>query len=58
MQHALERTSEKGQKFIGKCISCGKDDLTIHDIFIEECHGNKTQEEIILEAIEGTNEPY
>ena len=27
MSHAIERTSPKGQAFIGKCMKCGKEDL-------------------------------
>lgn len=33
MAHAIERTSPTGpgQKFIGKCVKCGKDGLTLGD---------------------------
>lgn len=29
MSHALERTSPKGQDFVGKCIKCGQAGLTM-----------------------------
>lgn len=29
--HALVRTSPKGQKFIGRCVKCGKDGLSMMD---------------------------
>lgn len=34
MSHALERTSPKGkgQKFVGRCIKCGKENLTFSDL--------------------------
>jgi hypothetical protein len=33
MSHAIERTSPKGpgQKFIGRCVKCGRDGLGIGD---------------------------
>ena len=35
MSHALERTSPKGpgQKFVGRCIKCGKDGLRLSDAY-------------------------
>jgi hypothetical protein len=27
--HVLERTSPKGQKFIGRCVKCGAENLTM-----------------------------
>jgi len=55
MKHALERTSPKGpgQRFIGRCINCGKTELTLEDFHRDECENvvGRTQEETLLEAI-------
>jgi len=50
---ALERTSPKGQPFIGYCRSCGKQGLTPKDID-EECPNPKgfTKETALIDAIE------
>ena len=31
MGHTLERTSPKGQSFVGRCISCGERELSFSD---------------------------
>lgn len=32
MPHALERTSPKGQPFVGQCTKCGKEGLRLSDV--------------------------
>jgi len=50
----INRTSPKGQPFIGTCASCGKTGITF-DRMREECSNPRglTQEQALLEAIEG-----
>lgn len=55
MKHPLvNRTSPKGQPFIGTCASCGKTDITF-ETMNNECSNPRglTQEQSLLEAIEG-----
>lgn len=33
--HALIRTSKYGEKFVGKCIKCGIENLTMKDVHAE-----------------------
>lgn len=50
--HGLERTSPKGEKFIGRCIYCGKENLppvAVH----EPCEKAPSQDTQILDAIKG-----
>ena len=56
MRHSLiNRTSPKGQPFIGTCAACGKQGLTFKTMNEEGCPNqrNMTNEEALLEAING-----
>lgn len=50
----VNRTSPKGQDFLGTCASCGKTGITARGLMEDECTNPKgmTQEEAVLEAIE------
>lgn len=52
--HSLERTSPKGQDFLGTCKLCGVMNLRIEDCrnYCENVRG-LTNEEAILEAVRG-----
>lgn len=52
--HALVRTSPKGGPFIGRCMKCGKEDLTPRDMQTEACANpsGMTQEQTLLRAIQ------
>lgn len=54
MFHSLERTSPKGQAFIGRCVQCGKEGLSAYQA-AEECINplGVTQDEALIEAIKG-----
>lgn len=54
--HSLNRTSPKGQSFVGTCALCGKVNLTLAAMN-SECDNQRglTQEEAALEAIVGTS---
>ena len=32
MAHAVERTNAKGVLFLGKCIKCGRENLTVSEV--------------------------
>lgn len=53
MGHSIQRTSPKGQKFIGTCSLCGTPNLTTANIR-DECANQRglTQDEALIEAIE------
>lgn len=34
--HALERTSPKGEEFVGVCVKCGQEGLSMAEIY-EDC---------------------
>lgn len=56
MKHPLvNRTSPKGQPFVGTCASCGKQGLTFAQLTTDECDNPRamTQEEALLEAVKG-----
>ncbi len=42
MKHDINRTSPKGEKFIGYCVNCGARNLGIVDAGID-CPGPKTR---------------
>jgi len=50
--HALERTSPKGEKFLGFCTKCGREDLPIAAMN-EECvnPANLTDGDAIMIAV-------
>lgn len=52
--HALERTSPKGQTFVGTCRLCGQPGLSSRDA-MKPCENVRglSQEEAVLEAIVG-----
>lgn len=50
MSHALERTNPKGVPFIGRCMSCGKENIPLEKMW-EYCPGNLTEEEALLIAV-------
>jgi hypothetical protein len=49
--HSLQRTSPKGEDFVGRCVQCGKPDL--RSPFEGECPNPEgvTQDEALLRAI-------
>lgn len=54
MKHPLiNRTSPKGQKFVGTCAACGKPGLTF-SAMQEDCENVRgmTQESALLEAVD------
>jgi hypothetical protein len=55
MKHAINRTSPKGQPFIGTCFQCGKSGLSIEDAVSDDCPNVRglPQGEALIEAIEG-----
>ena len=55
MKHPLvNRTSPKGQPFIGTCAACGKRGITFDRVSTEECENVRcmTNEQAILEAVD------
>ncbi len=52
MTHSLERTSPKGERFIGRCVQCGKRDLPM-SAALEQCQTNTTPEDAVLRAVQG-----
>lgn len=57
MKHAVHRTSPKGQKFIGRCVNCGTENLPA-SAALEDCPNVRgvTQEASLIEAITGKAE--
>lgn len=53
--HVLNRTSPKGQSFVGTCSLCGKPNLTLADMN-SECENMRglSQDEALIEAITGS----
>lgn len=54
-RHSLERTSPIGQRFVGKCVLCGKEGLTTADMLEGVCPNPKgtTAADALLDALEG-----
>lgn len=52
-RHSLERTSPKGQRFVGTCVLCGQENLTTANMN-DECPNQRglTPDEALIEAIE------
>lgn len=52
LYHSVERTSPKGQNFVGTCQLCGKEGLTFENME-EPCENPRglNQDEALLEAI-------
>jgi len=53
MKHTIIRTSPKGEKFIGYCCLCGKENLSLSDM--SECENviNATNQDALLLALKG-----
>jgi len=58
MQHHVERTSPKGQAFIGTCRLCGKPNLKA-SAALEDCENVRglTVDEALIEVITGESSP-
>lgn len=54
MKHHINRTSPKGQDFVGTCYLCGKQNLRAKDA-LEDCDNIRglTDEEALVEAVTG-----
>jgi len=56
--HAIIRTSPKGkgQKFVGTCMNCGKEDLTFSDMnkYCENVTG-RTNSQNLMSVLDGGN---
>ena len=53
MAHSIERTSPKGEKFIGTCMKCGRQGLTLIEAMEEECDNpsGMSQDEALLRTV-------
>jgi hypothetical protein len=49
--HGLTRTSPKGEKFLGRCIYCSKDNLSMKAA-LESCDKAPSQDQQVIDAIE------
>ena len=58
IMHCVERTSPKGGPFVGRCSLCGQEGLTMADMN-NWCPNtaNKSQEDALMDAIDGGSEP-
>lgn len=54
MSHSVERTSPKGQPFVGTCMKCGQTGLTMARAMSEECENpsQMTDDEALVAAIQ------
>jgi hypothetical protein len=50
--HVAERTSPKGEAFIGKCRLCGKDGLSPKQVATEPCPSEVSPDEAVLIALD------
>lgn len=52
VNHALKRTSPKGQAFLGVCVVCGQEDLPVSAVR-EKCSNpaDLTYEEVMLKVL-------
>ena len=56
MRHLIiNRTSPKGQPFVGTCAACGRTGLTFANMKDDDCENVRgmSQEEAVLEAVVG-----
>jgi hypothetical protein len=56
MKHPLvNRTSPKGQPFLGTCAACGKRDITFEALSRDDCENVRgvTYEQAVVEAVKG-----
>jgi len=51
MTHGLERTSPKGETFIGRCVYCGRESLHA-GAALEPCSSAPSQNQQVMDAIE------
>jgi hypothetical protein len=54
MKHLLvNRTSPKGQPFVGTCAACGKQNITFKELSTDECDNVRamTREHALVEAV-------
>lgn len=51
----VNRTSPKGEAFLGKCASCGKENITFEQLNTDECPNPRgmDMDTAIIEAIMG-----
>ena len=54
MKHSIERTSPKGEKFVGTCSLCGRQGLTILQSQ-DDCENLRglTEDQALVEAVKG-----
>jgi hypothetical protein len=54
MRHSIQRTSPKGQDFVGTCSLCGTPNLTTKNVH-DECPNQRglTSDEAVIEAVTG-----
>lgn len=52
-RHSMERTSPKGQAFVGTCSLCGRTGLTLENM-TDECENQRglSEDDALIEAIE------
>lgn len=55
MTHGLERTSPKGEPFVGRCVYCGREGLPSRAA-LEPCDKAPSQDQQVLDAIKGPRE--
>lgn len=57
--HSLERTSPKGERFIGRCVLCGATDLP-SSAALERCANPQrvSRDNALLDAIEGRDRRF
>lgn len=46
MLHILERTSPKGEDFIGKCALCGEEEVSLYGYMDEHCPAKVTKKQV------------
>lgn len=56
-RHALKRTSPKGGAFVGTCLKCGLDGLTLDDMAKQQCvnPGGLNNSDTLKIALRGSN---
>lgn len=53
VRHSLRRTSPKGEAFVGVCVLCGTEGLSLKDM-TQECANQRglTKDQALVEAID------
>jgi hypothetical protein len=49
--HGLERTNPKGEKFLGRCVYCGRENLPM-SAALEPCDKAPSQDQQVLDALQ------